>query len=65
MINSSFKDCLLITIAHRLKTIMSSDSILVLDHGKMKEFGSPKRLLENPSSHFTGIVRTIKDKVIN
>lgn len=35
ILNESFKDCLMITIAHKIKTIMTSDKILVLDHGKI------------------------------
>ncbi|KAK6512549.1 hypothetical protein TWF481_001434 [Arthrobotrys musiformis] len=35
-----------ITIAHRLNTIMDYDRVLVLEAGKVVEFGSPKELLE-------------------
>ncbi|EPS42193.1 hypothetical protein H072_3924 [Dactylellina haptotyla CBS 200.50] len=36
-----------ITIAHRLNTIMDYDRVLVLDAGKVVEYASPKELLEN------------------
>ncbi|KAG5679349.1 hypothetical protein PVAND_008920 [Polypedilum vanderplanki] len=44
-IRNKFADCTLITIAHRLNTIMDSDRILVMDAGKCVEFSSPYELL--------------------
>ncbi len=51
-IRSAFSDCTVLTIAHRLKTIMDSDRILVLDAGGVKELDSPRKLLDNASSAF-------------
>ena len=39
------RDSTLITIAHRLNTIMDYDLVLVLDKGRVAEFDSPVRLL--------------------
>jgi ABC-type multidrug transport system fused ATPase/permease subunit len=36
-----FEDCTVITIAHRLNTIINSDRILVLGEGRVLEFDSP------------------------
>jgi ABC-type multidrug transport system fused ATPase/permease subunit len=56
MIRSRFKGTTLLTIAHRLNTIMDYDVVLVMDNGKVGEFGTPKKLLEDDEGLFTGLV---------
>ncbi|CAI5757028.1 unnamed protein product [Candida verbasci] len=51
-LRSEFKDKTIITIAHRIDTIMDSDKILVLDKGKVAEFDTPQNLLKDKSSIF-------------
>ncbi|XP_059143339.1 multidrug resistance-associated protein 1-like [Physella acuta] len=56
-IRTEFKDCTVLTIAHRLNTIMDYDRIMVLDQGEIKEMDSPTNLLENKSSLFYGMAK--------
>jgi len=56
MIREHFHDCTVLTIAHRLKTIMDSDRVLVLDHGHVVEFGSPRDMLLNQTGFLTRMV---------
>jgi ABC-type multidrug transport system fused ATPase/permease subunit len=58
MIRNRFKGTTLLTIAHRLNTIMDYDVVLVMDKGKVAEFGTPKDLLENDDGLFTGLVNS-------
>ncbi|NXV09693.1 MRP2 protein, partial [Cettia cetti] len=44
-IRSEFADCTVLTIAHRLHTIMDSNRVMVLHAGQIVEFGSPEELL--------------------
>ncbi|XP_062137138.1 probable multidrug resistance-associated protein lethal(2)03659 [Drosophila sulfurigaster albostrigata] len=45
-IQTKFAECTVLTIAHRLHTVMDNDSVLVMDAGKMIEFGPPHELLQ-------------------
>ena len=46
----------MLTIAHRLNTIMDSDRVLVLDLGKVAEFDTPAALLSKEKGHFKDFV---------
>ncbi|XP_038654866.1 multidrug resistance-associated protein 7 [Scyliorhinus canicula] len=55
-IRQQFADKTVLTIAHRLNTIMDSNRVLVLDAGRVKEFDSPTVLSRNEDSFFYGII---------
>lgn len=60
-IRQNFQDCTMITIAHRLKTIINSDKILFMDQGRVMEFDTPKNLLDNKKGHFYGLWKEYED----
>ncbi|KAL0459653.1 UNVERIFIED_CONTAM: ABC transporter C family member 4 [Sesamum latifolium] len=49
IIREDFAACTIISIAHRIPTVMDCDRVLVIDAGRAKEFDSPSHLLERPS----------------
>ncbi|KAF9944055.1 Multidrug resistance-associated protein 1, partial [Mortierella alpina] len=51
-IRREFGDRTVLTIAHRIKTVMDSDKILVLDKGRVREFEPPSTLLKRKDSLF-------------
>ncbi|KAJ1719442.1 hypothetical protein LPJ53_005803, partial [Coemansia erecta] len=60
VIRREFTSCTVLTIAHRLNTIMDSDRILVMDNGVVSEFDTPENLLANKDSHFTKLVESMQ-----
>jgi ATP-binding cassette subfamily C (CFTR/MRP) protein 4 len=49
-IRRKFASCTVLTIAHRLNTIMDSDRVLVMEAGRVAEFAPPSQLLSDPDS---------------
>ncbi|KAJ2882602.1 ATP-binding cassette glutathione S-conjugate transporter ycf1 [Coemansia aciculifera] len=47
LIRTEFSECTVLTIAHRLDTIMNSDRIIVMEKGEIVEVGSPQELISN------------------
>ena len=54
-IREQFADCTVITIAHRLNTILDSDRVLVMHEGRVAEFDSPNKLMQDQQSIFHGL----------
>lgn len=57
MLQARFENTTLLTVAHRLNTIMNYDQVLVMSDGKAVEFGPPGELLENEKGVFSELVR--------
>lgn len=51
-----FAQVTLLVIAHRVQTVADATKVLVLDGGRVAEYGPPAELLANPSSLFAGLV---------
>ncbi|XP_004968719.1 ABC transporter C family member 14 [Setaria italica] len=49
IIREDFSACTIISIAHRIPTVMDCDRVLVIDAGLAKEFDRPANLIERPS----------------
>jgi ATP-binding cassette subfamily B protein len=47
-----------IIIAHRLSTVQRADDILILDEGRVVEYGPRERLAADPNSRFYSLLRT-------
>ncbi|XP_071154276.1 multidrug resistance-associated protein 1-like [Mytilus edulis] len=52
-----FKDCTVLAIAHRLKTVLDYDRIVVMDKGRIVEVDNPNNLLANEKSIFYGLAK--------
>ncbi|XP_030837464.1 multidrug resistance-associated protein 5 isoform X2 [Strongylocentrotus purpuratus] len=58
-IREAFHDCTMLTIAHRLNTIVDSHRILVMDDGKIAEFDRPAVLMNKPNSIFKSMMEAV------
>ncbi|KAJ2457398.1 Multidrug resistance-associated protein 1 [Coemansia sp. RSA 2424] len=56
LIRSEFSECTVLTIAHRLDTIMSSDRVIVMEKGEIVEIGPPQELIAS-GGMFAELVR--------
>ncbi len=56
-IRKEFNDCTIITIAHRLNTILDYDRVLVMDRGEVAEYDSPQAFLKNTNSIFYSMAK--------
>jgi ABC-type multidrug transport system fused ATPase/permease subunit len=57
VVRSAFADRTILTIAHRLDTIIDADRILVMDAGRVAEFASPSELLRDEGTIFASLCR--------
>lgn len=59
-IRAEFADCTIVTIAHRLNTVIDYDRILVLDQGRVIEYDTPSSLLAKKTSTFYSMAKDAK-----
>ena len=68
MIRKQFKQTTVITIAHRLNTIIYYDKILVLDNGEVQEYDTPLKLVKDENSFLGKLIRktgkTFMEKIV-
>lgn len=56
-IRKEFRSCTVLTIAHRLNTIIDYDRIMVFDSGCVVEYDTPDNLLQNKNGIFYGLAK--------
>ncbi|XP_044494172.1 putative ABC transporter C family member 15 isoform X2 [Mangifera indica] len=57
IITQEFKNRTVVTIAHRIHTVIDSDLVLVLNDGRIAEYDTPKNLLEREDSFFSKLIK--------
>ncbi|OXU18927.1 hypothetical protein TSAR_000783 [Trichomalopsis sarcophagae] len=60
-IRSKFQECTVLTVAHRLESVIDSDKILVVENGEIVEFDHPHLLLQIENGCFAKMVRQSGD----
>jgi ATP-binding cassette subfamily B protein len=63
-VNRLVKDRTAIIVAHRLGTVQRADDILILEDGRVIEYGTRASLVEDPSSRFANLLRTGLEEVL-
>jgi len=53
-----------IVIAHRLATVQRADQIMILEQGRLSEYGARAALANDPDSHYYGLLRTGLEEVL-
>ena len=56
-IRTRFSKCTVLTVAHRLNTIMDSDKVLVMEAGSVVEYDHPHILMQNTEGYFYNMVQ--------
>ena len=56
VVRAEFTSSTILTVAHRINTILDSDIIMVLAAGKLVEHAAPRELLDDPASQFSALV---------
>lgn len=56
------KNCTVLTVAHRLHTIIDCDRVLVMDAGHATEFDEPYRLLQHENGSFASMIKALGEQ---
>ena len=64
VIADKFRDSTVITIAHRLSTLEGSDKVMVLEQGKLAQFGSPEELQADEDGFFAEMMHKNKEEIL-
>ncbi|KAH9625392.1 hypothetical protein KSS87_011463 [Heliosperma pusillum] len=56
-IRTEFADCTVITVAHRIPTVMDCTKVLAISDGRLMEFDEPTKLMETQGSLFGQLVK--------
>jgi ABC-type multidrug transport system fused ATPase/permease subunit len=62
VLRKHFKDTTTLTVAHRLNSVIRSDKILVMDKGRVAEYGTPSSLLDQKNSRLRHIAMALGDQ---
>ncbi|KAI3889461.1 hypothetical protein MKX03_014589 [Papaver bracteatum] len=57
IITREFENCTVVTVAHRIHTVIDSDLVLVLSEGRVVEYDTPAKLLERDDSFFSKLIK--------
>lgn len=61
LIKKEFAGATVLTIAHRLNTIIKSDKIAVMSYGTLAEYDSPQVLIQRPESEFSKLLHELEE----
>lgn len=56
-IHAKFQDCTVLTVAHRLESVVDNDMILVIDNGEVIEYDRPYNLLNKENGAFASMAK--------
>ena len=62
LVRQEFSQSTIITIAHRLNTIIDYDRVCFMEMGEMREFGVPAELLADPDGHLSRLVDALGEE---
>ena len=58
LVQSEFSASTVVTIAHRLSTVMACDRVCVMERGRIVEVGAPEDLMLDSSTHFYSLAQS-------